>query len=63
MVSYTFVTMTGIDEKNISPRRKCALTWDFHKHSKLRKNSSKNTAAMQLKKTPNIINSEEPSPP
>lgn len=51
MVSYKFVIMIGIDEENISPRRKCALTWDFHRQSKLMKNylkillphSSKNT--------------------
>lgn len=50
MVSYTFIIMIGIDKKNISSRRRCALTWKFCKHSKPMKNSLENTAAIHVKK-------------
>lgn len=49
MISYMLISMIAIDKENVGPIQTCALTWNFHRHSKLM-NSFENSAAIQLKK-------------
>lgn len=49
MVSYMLTSMIAIDKESVSPIQTCALSWNFHRHSKLM-NSFENSAAIQLKK-------------